>query len=278
MRRPPLLTFTLLAACNSSPSGDPEPPADASAEVRDAGVVARDAGPDRDAGPELTCDPAGPVVVTFPTEDGETLEADLYTTGEPNAPVAVLLHMIPPDNDRTNYPAAFITALTSRGINVLNVDRRGAGGSSGTARDAFVGPQGRLDPKAAIDFLAAHDCRFDLGRLALVGASNGTTSVVDYTVFGANASWPRPKALVFLTGGTYTEAQNRISAQRAAFDPLPIQFVYSTAERGWSVGFEPNKADGWVFSEYANGDHGTRMFDVAPQAITDVAAFLEGAL
>ncbi|MEQ8276095.1 MAG: hypothetical protein RMA76_24015 [Deltaproteobacteria bacterium] len=279
MKRPIILTFTIVAAC-SSHTADPDPnPADGGAMERDAGAAERDAGEARDGGPAIPCDAAGPVVVTFDTEDGETLEADLYTTGQTNAPVAVLLHMIPPGNDRSNYPAAFITELTQRGINVLNVDRRGAGGSTGTARDAFQGPDGKLDPKGAVDFLAAHDCGFDLARLAIVGASNGTTSAVDYTVHADSTDgWTSPKALVFLTGGAYTEAQNRIANTRAAFDPLPIQFVYSTAERGWSVGYEPNKAAGWRFDEYTNGAHGTRMFDEVAQSMTDVAAFLEGAL
>ncbi len=279
MRRTIILTCALFAgACTSSTSGDPEPTVDAGEAPRDAGAIA-DAGPARDSGPEPTCDAAGPVVVTFDTEDGETLEADLYTTGTSGGPAVVLLHMIPPSNTRSNYPADFITALTDRGMNVLNVDRRGAGGSTGTARDAYMGPNGKFDPKAAVDFLAAHDCRFDLDRLAIVGASNGTTSTVDYTVHAAaTAEWRSPKALVFLTGGQYTETQNRISNTRDVFDPLPIQFVYSTAERGWSVGYEPNHAAGWKFSEYANGAHGTRMLNAVPQSITDVAAFLEGAL
>lgn len=262
-----------LGACTSEPAAV----VDAGASPKDAGAVeagARDAGA-RDAG-EVACATVGPAVVSLETDDGETLAADLYTTGAVGGPAAVLLHMIPPSNDRSNYPRAFVDALVGAGITVLNVDRRGAGDSTGNARDAYTGPNGKFDPKAAVDFLLAHECGIDPTRVAIVGASNGTTSAVDYTVFAANdATWTSPKALVFLTGGTYTESQNRISEHRATFDALPVAFVYSTAERAWSVGYEPAKAASWTFLEYDPGAHGTRMFQTAAQSIDDVAAFLE---
>ncbi|HJL14463.1 MAG TPA: hypothetical protein RMH99_02335 [Sandaracinaceae bacterium LLY-WYZ-13_1] len=239
-----------------------------------------DAGSPADAGPPdggAACEAVDGEVVSFGTEDGLTLEADRYVPegAAPGGAGAVLFHMIPPFNDRTNYPLTFIDALTDRGIVVLNVDRRGAGGSEGEPMDAYVGPDGKLDVAAAVGFLLATDCAPDPARLGLVGASNGTTSVLDYTVFAAgDADAPSPAAIVFLTGGGYTENQNRVADHRDVLDPMPIQFVYSTAEAGWSVGFEPGAPEIWRFDEYADGDHGTTMFSAAPASVGDVAGFL----
>lgn len=278
-RLPSLLATALLAACTSK-STEPTTDRDAGKTAsRDAGEApARDGGV-RDAGPAVECNAEGPTEVTVRTDDGLDLEGDLYTTGEVGAPGVVLLHMIPPSNTRANYPANFIQALVQRGFNVLNLDRRGAGGDATLARTAYTGPDGKLDPKAAIAHLVDHDCATDRTRIAIIGASNGTTSALDYTVFAAaNASEVQPKALVFLTGGSYTETQNRIADHRATLDPLPIQFVFSTAERAWSAQFDNNPPAAWRFDEYQPGAHGTRMFGTAPQAVDDVAAFLAGVL
>lgn len=273
-------TLGLLVAC----SGNNE--TDAGAQdlgTLDSGAV--DSGPsdlgtpdmgEPDLGAEDTgpaaCPEVGPQLVQLTTSDGIQLEADLYTTGLAGQPGVVLLHMIPPFNDRTNYPLAFIQALTSRGFNVLNVDRRGAGNSEGQAVDAYEGPLGKFDAQAAVDYLIAHECAIAEDQLVVIGASNGTTSALDYAIHAnTEAGVSAPKGLVFLTGGGYTENQNRISAQSAVLDPLPIHFVYSTAERGWSAGFLNTPNTAWTFAEYPMGDHGTLMFNAAAESIEEVA-------
>ncbi len=258
---------------DSGPRSDAGPVRDASLDPGfDAGT---DAGVDAgtDAGTAMCAATAGEVV-TFTTEDGVTLEADLYVPATPSGAAAYLFHMIPPSNDRTNYPASFISALTDRGFVVLNVDRRGAGGSGGVATEAYTGPNGKLDVRAAVDFLAAHPCAPD--RFVLVGASNGTTSVLDYTIFAASEPTAAlPAGLVFLTGGGYTENQNMISANRAVLDPLPIDFVFSTAERAWSESHRDTASAAWMFDERTGGAHGTGMFEAVPATVSDVADWMQ---
>jgi hypothetical protein len=296
------LSLTLLPAAGlaggcSDPGGSPPPvdlgpgsdgaggPPDTSGPAADNATGGPDIGGGGDAtappvdGAAAGCTAAGPTVVHFPTDDGLQLEADLYTTGQTGGPAAILIHMIPPSNDRTNFPPAFIADLTGNGLSVLNFDRRGAGGSQGNPMDAYLGPNGKLDAKGARDFLAAHPCGFDLHRLVIIAASNGTTTAVDYTVLTASdASLETPRALVFLTGGTYTEAQNTISDQRATFEPIPMLFVFSTEERAWSAGYEPGAPSGWMFKEYNPGAHGVGMFMVQPTSMQFVADFASGAL
>ncbi len=234
---------------------------------RDAAAPAPDA-----ASPMESCANRPASVVELTTGDGVKLVGDLHP-GPPTGRGAVLLHMIPPSNDRTNYPTQFVHALTERGFTVLNLDRRGAGDSEGSPRDAYSGPNGRLDPKAAWDALLAAGCGVVPERLVVVGASNGTTSALDFAV---DPLLPRPAALVFLTGGTYTENQTRVSEHRDVLEGLPIDFVFSAAERSWSAGFIEGAPDTWHFDEYDPGDHGTRMFTARPESNVAVADWLDG--
>lgn len=220
--------------------------------------------------PTASWAPPGSGVITLTTSDGVALEADYYPSETAGAPGVVLLHMIPPSNDRTNWPTSFVHHLNTEGYAVLVVDRRGAGGSDGVAKDAYEGPNGKLDVAACAEKLAADG----FGPLAVIGASNGTTSMLDYAVWAGGAGLPEPVALGFMTGGTYTEAQNPMSAAPA----VPAVFTYSTAERAWSEAQRAVDPGGWVFHEYPNGAHGTQMFDAAPEVEDDLVAFLAGAL
>ena len=259
------IAFALVSACGGSPPG----PIEDAASARDSATGATDAGSDAFASAcaETT------EVVHFDTSDGVTLEADLRVPGVAHGPSVVLLHMIPPGNDRTNYPSVFIDALLAHGIAVLNVDRRGAGGSTGIATEAYTGPNGRLDADAATTFLLAHACAFDRDRVALVGASNGTTTILDYAVT-ADAASVHPRALVYLTAGSYTENQHAFVDYRALLDAIPSLFVFATSERAFSAALMTGAPPAWEFEEYAPGAHGTRMFAAEPASVGVVADFL----
>jgi hypothetical protein len=212
------------------------------------------------------------------TEDGINLIADVYTTGEVGAPGVVLLHMIPPGNSKSNFPESFITALTDKGLNVINVNRRGAPGSEGMALDAYSGPLGKWDARAGVDFLVNHACAAAAGKIAVVGASNGTTSAVDFSVWAAgDDAAEQPAALVFLSGGGYTENQNGLQANVATLGH-PILFNYPASEAAWNVaaaGFGP---DSWDFVEYSPGAHGTQMFQSNQESIAATADWIDTAL
>jgi pimeloyl-ACP methyl ester carboxylesterase len=213
--------------------------------------------------------PPGSGVITLTTRDEVQLEADYYPQPSQDAPGIVLLHMVPPSNDRSNWPIPFRMALYDAGFSVLVVDRRGAGGSGGEATDAYEGPKGKNDVEACALRLADDG----YGDLYLLGASNGTTSMLDYTVWAPGEALPVPLGLGFMTGGTYTENQNEVSELPEA---LPAVFTYSTEERAWSADQQALGRAAWVFHEYADGDHGTRMFEAAPEVESDLLAFFTG--
>lgn len=233
--RLPLVPVVLAFAITGCPSEQPTPPED------------------------VPCD-ADEAVVELSTEDGLTLVADYTPASTQGRGAVVLLHMIPPSNDRSGYPPRVRDAIADLDLSVLNVDRRGAGDSDGSAVDAYEGPGGRLDVEAAVSFLLddAVPCAVDPDRLFLVGASNGTTAVMDYTA-EHDAALPDPAGLVWMSPGSYTENQNAIADERDPLEALPMLWLYPMTEPYSSAFIDDAGAD-WQFVE--RGDqHGTRMFD-----------------
>ncbi len=231
-------------------------------------ILAGCAGPSGDAAPAPDTDATSSGATAelgLTTRDGVDLVADLYP-GAAGAPGVVLLHMIPPAWDRTSWPAAFIGRLQGHGWWVLALDRRGAGESSGAATEAYLGEKGRYDLEAAALHLAAAGA----GALVAIGASNGTTTVLDYASWAPLEGLPRVAAAGFMTGGSYTEANTPFSAMPG----VPCFFTYSTEERDWSVTQQSLDPGSWSFLEYPNGAHGTAMFEAAPAVTDDIEEFL----
>ena len=195
--------------------------------------------------------------VRFDTEDGETLAADHHVSAEPDLGAVILFHMIPPSNDRKGYPKRVREALAELGLTVLNVDRRGAGGSTGDPVAAYEGEGARLDMEAAVRYLLSPEsgCPVAESKLLLVGASNGTTAVHDYTA-AHGADLPDPAATAWLSPGDYTEEQNAITG--SATERTPVLWLYPTNEP-YSGAFVGGAVD-WEFVERGEV-HGTRMFD-----------------
>ncbi len=194
--------------------------------------------------------------VVFETVDEVLLEADYQPAVTQGMGAVVLVHMIPPGNDRSGYPQQVRDEFNDLDLTVLNLDRRGAGESEGTPEDAYLGRGGLWDLEAAVGFLTgefAADCPVDPERILLVGASNGTTSVLDYAV-EHEADLPDVAGLIFMSPGGYTQNQNTIEGN----EDVPIQWLYPTNEP-FSSGFVDD-SERWEFIERGEA-HGTRMFD-----------------
>lgn len=276
-----------LAACERNAAGeDPATTQDAAADTASEDVAGEDgAGEDRGETDVAAVDAASDVsptcdrterVVSLETTDGVTLAADYRPGAAPDAPAIVLLHMIPPSWDRTSYPPRVRQALAATGAAVLNVDRRGAGASTGEPRDAYEGAGGRLDVEAAVRFLLADEaCPVDAARLMVVGASNGTTSALDYAV-GHDASLPTPARVAWLSPGTYTENQTTIEAHREALDALPLLIVRPDDEP-WSERFDDATPAAWSIVTVPDGAHGTQNFDDGAREAVQLPALVDWA-
>ncbi len=290
---PAFLCLVLCVACNDGGGSATDTGTDAAPDPADD--AAADAAPDvaeepsddpvseptEDAAPDSAeCVAAGPVDVTLTTEDGVELIAQFYTPGVVGAPGVILLHEYPLYFTMASYPATFITNLTDRGFNVINVNRRGATGSGGVVEDAFWGPLGKWDARAGYDYLVSHPCTTTATAIGVVGASNGTTTAVDFSVWAASdAAAEQPAVMVFLSGDTYTEAQNTISGSMDALDNHPILFVYPAAEAAWNNTIEALPApETWEFQEYPGAAHGTALFSSHPDSVGRVGDFLDATL
>jgi pimeloyl-ACP methyl ester carboxylesterase len=205
--------------------------------------------------------PLTPEVVHIDTSDGVKLEADWYPGGTTGV---VLLHMIPPRYDRTAWPKDFIAGLHEDGDAVLALDRRGAGKSGGVAKEAYEGPKGRLDVDAAVGFLRAHGVQ----DVVLIGASNGTTSALDWAV---DAS-PPPKALVWMSPGPYTVQNTTL----AALSVPRVLVLYPASEREWPDGVRKAAPATWEWRELPGEAHGTFLFAAHPEVGTQIRAWLRG--
>ncbi|PRQ09663.1 CocE/NonD family hydrolase [Enhygromyxa salina] len=212
--------------------------------------------------------------ITLITDDGIELAADLYLPGEVTT-TALLLHMIPP-NDKRNYPPGFIALLAEdHGLNVINVNRRGAPGSGGESEDGYIGETARLDAKAAIDFMADHPCAN--GSVVIVGASNGTTGALDMALYATEqARYDPPTRMVFLSPGQYTENQTSLEANLDALVSIPTMFAYPSGEAAWNQAVQAYAPASWSFVEYAAGSHGTGLFTSNPESIAAVASYVAG--
>lgn len=220
------------------------------------------------------CDASGdPIPVSLMTEDGLALEADFHGAGVVGGPAVILLHMIPPGNDKSNYPPEFIGALVDAGYSVLNVNRRGAGNSEGAAEDAYEGPSGVLDAIAAHGFVTTDGCQAPANAVSIVGASNGTTTTIDFTV-SAEAG-DRPPSLVLLSPGGYTENQNAIADNVDVLAPLPIFIGYPDDEATWPEANAVHDTGAWEQHEYEGGSHGSGLFRSHPDIVGEIVAFIE---
>lgn len=210
-------------------------------------------------------------VISLTTQDGVTLQAD-YLAASAGAPAVVLVHMIPPANDRSGWPVAFREALHSQGWSVLSVDRRGAGESGGEAVDAYQGEQGKFDVAACVDHLVAAQA----GPIVIFGASNGTTSMIDYTAWAAAEGHRQPVGLAYLSGGTYTENQTLV----VDLPPVPMAFLYPPSESEWPESQRAHDPGSWTFTAYPDGAHGTRLFGTSQASAvqSDLIAFVDRAL
>lgn len=243
--------------------------------------------PDPGSGPKEpeACQVRDGQEVKLVTQDGVALKAVHYSSGVPGSKAVVLLHMIPPRFDLNNYSEPFIQELRARGLDVINVNRRGATGSQGKAEDAYLGPLGRLDALAGVHFLLDSPCKNDPEGIAMIGASNGSTTMIDYNIQAHNAPdqrQPKAKAMVFLSGGPYTENQHKISEQLDALADIPAFFAYPKDEAEWNNEIqtmsETQEVACWSFQEYNEGAHGTFMFDSNPELIPQIGDFLEDKL
>ena len=205
------------------------------------------------------------------TRDDVLIVGDSFPASVPGRPGVVLVHMTPRGPwVRSDWPDSFVEALVAEDIAVIRIDRRGAGESGGVAEEAYTGETGRYDVEAAVLHLAD----MGLGTLAVVGASNGSTSALDYAVWAGSAGLPEVDAIAMMSPGAYTENQTSLTD----ISDLPVLFQYPSTEAEWPGTQQLLERDAWTFTEYAGSAHGTQLFAEGPAPSADLVSFLMASL
>ncbi len=207
-------------------------------------------------------------VVTFPAQDGITIEADWYPVKVEEGkrtPVAILVHMYPAD--RKSWKP-LVEDLRSAGIAVLAYDIRGKGGSKGPEelklpeayekRDSALFSNAWMDAAGAASWLGAQR-NIATDRMAVVGASIGCSVAMN---FGSSVG--SPKAIVCLSPGTdYMGVPSKEHIQVCATYGIPMLLM--SPEKEYKAVEELVEASGKKATgrKFDGGEefHGTKMFE-----------------
>lgn len=211
--------------------------------------------------------PEGGQVVTLSTRDGVDIAADYYAASGDDRPLVVFVHMDPTGSwNRDNWPGEVLQPLVDADYHLMVIDRRGAGDSTGVASEAFETVKGAYDIEAAVLGVDG------FSELMLVGASNGTTSVLDYAALAGTEGWTAPSAFVMLSAVGATTNNHAIADMPA----LPGWFGYPASEADNNAPWQEADPGEWSFTLYDPGAHGTRMFAEAPDCAPELTAWLIG--
>lgn len=137
--------------------------------------------------------------VSFPTEDGGVIQADLYGSGNRGV---VLAH-----GGRFNKESWEKQArvLAANGFRVLAIDFRGYGQSRGPGQADPLGAPLRLDVLAAVHYLKDHGAK----TIAAVGASMGGSAAGDASITSKSGEIDR----VVLLGASPNEPAGKLKSR-----------------------------------------------------------------
>ncbi len=201
-------------------------------------------------------------------EDSLPLQATLFTpAGDQPAPAVLLLHML--GSSRAAWQASGLPqALADTGYVVLALDMRGHGASGGT-RDWSTIPG---DLRLVLTYLAEHSAVAS-DRIAIVGASIGANLAL-----ATGAADEAVTTVILLSPGldyrgVTTEDKLEAYGQR----PL---LIVASQEDSYAAQSSEALAEGALGQSellmFDGAGHGTNMFDVQPDLVDTIVAWLQG--
>ena len=220
---------------------------------------------------------APPKVADLTTNDGTKLKATYFAAGNPG-PGVLLLHQC---NGQRRGWDPLAAALAMHGINVLTVDYRGFGDSSGPRYDSMKpDEQNKIqaevwpgDIDKAYEYLLAQT-GVQRDKIAAGGASCGVLNATELA-----RRHPEVKALMLLSGPTNRQGRmlldkgNTPLFTAAADDDV---FGNQVATMQWYFSVSPNPAS--RFEHYATGGHGAEMFALHPELPRMIAQWFRAVL
>lgn len=202
-----------------------------------------------------------PRIVDLKAPDGTSLKGTYFSAGKSGSGL-LLLHQC---NRQRKVWDDLAARFAATGINVMTVDLRGFGDSSGTPLDKLPPEEANvvftqklpIDVETAYQYLVAQP-GVSQNTIAVGGASCGVNQSVHVA-----ANHPEVKALVLLSEGTdaagrqFLRNSPGIPVFMAAAEDDPDPGVTEVME--WLSSFSKNPASKFV--HYSTGGHGVEMFD-----------------
>jgi dienelactone hydrolase len=200
-------------------------------------------------------------IVDLTAPDGISLKGTYFSAGKPG-PGVLLLHQC---NRQRKVWDDLAARLVAAGINVMTLDLRGYGDSSGTPVDKLSPEELRVifsdkmptDVETAYQYLVSQP-----GVMRYAIAVGGASCGVNQSVYVA-ANHPEVKALVLLSEGT--DAGGRQFLRTSAKMPLFMAVADDDPDLGvteimqWLFTLSSNPVNKFV--RYSTGGHGVEMFD-----------------
>ena len=220
---------------------------------------------------ETTCAPlpSEPSVstVTFPTTDDLTITADLYWTGEANAPFILLFHQA--DYSRGEY-LEIAPKLNALGYNCLAIDQRSGGVANGVKNETYQAAktaglqtgyiQAYPDLESALDYVMQ---TYMPSQLIVWGSSYSSS----LALILASEHPDEISAVLAFSPGEYFKLDGKQVADYAANITRPA-FITSakSEEKSWRGIADQIKSSGSVFFvPEGNGRHGSSaLFEKTP--------------
>jgi dienelactone hydrolase len=282
----------VLAACSSSPSPpSPSPPSPPAAPPPVAEAAADAGGATAAAIDVAAAEPgeygaAEPVMVTFPSEDGLTITADLYRAHrDARTPMVVLFHQA--GWSRGEY-RQIAPQLNRMGLNALAVDLRSGAEVNGvvneTARRAKGGKLAQTYVDAEADMRSAlRYARAELAEGLLIGWGSSYSAALILHIAGEQPEL-LDAAVAFSPGEYFAklgkpETWIRDAAARTR-SPVFITSARSEKEAWWAIFRALKSPTRAFFIPETAGQHGSRAlwdeFEDSPAYWDALSAFLAG--
>lgn len=200
-------------------------------------------------------------VVDLKAPDGTNLKGTYFSAGKPG-PGVLLLHQC---NRQRKVWDDLATRLAAAGFNVMTLDLRGYGDSSGTPVDKLTPEEAPIvfnekfptDVETAYQYLVSQP-GVTRDAITVGGASCGVNQSVHVA-----ANHPEVKALILLSEGT--DADGRKYLRNSARMPLFMAVADDDPDLGvteimqWLFTLSSNPVNKFV--HYSTGGHGVEMFD-----------------
>ncbi len=214
--------------------------------------------------------------VNLKASDGTKLAATYYSSSDRPGPGILLLHQC--NRDRSSW-GALASDLAAKGFHVLTMDYRGYGDSGGTPYTKLTLPEQRAvgkkwpgDVDVAFAYLIAQP-GVRRNAIGAGGASCGVNQSIQLS-----RRHPEVKSLVLLSGNTNHEMRQFLRDAKT----LPLLLSAADDDDGavelmaWLDACSANPANRFV--QYAEGGHGTEMFQAHPDLPGDILAWYQATL